>query len=170
MHPKGACIIRACTRGHRRCAHAWHTLRSHDFDTITCVRRFERAVMFFVHPSGAWISCTLRVQYVHTNVRTLRHAHLCAHVCTLSGTHMCERVHVHVSAPCGCVISFSKRTLRFAPRLVKPPEGWGPLRSQTLFNRPLRWCTSRARANSPRADWARKIAARSVEVVGGREI
>ena len=60
--------------------------------------------------------------------RTLRHAHLC----TLSGTHMCERV--HVSAPCGCVIYFSKRTLRFAPRLVKPPFGWGPLRSQKLHN------------------------------------
>ena len=97
---------RACTRGHRRCAHAWRTLRSHDFDTITCVRRCERAVMFFVtslcfgrYASGAWISCTLRV---HTCTC------MCAHVCTLSGTHMCERVHVHVSAHLQvCVISFS---------------------------------------------------------------
>ena len=133
---------RACTRGHRRCAHAWRTLRSHDFDTITCVRRCERAVMFFVtslcfgrYASGAWISCTLRVHtctcmcahspartFVCACVHALRHAHLCAHVCTLSGTHICVRMcarspartcvsvcmwHVHVSAPCGCVISFS---------------------------------------------------------------
>ena len=42
-----------------------------------------------MHPAGAYV-----------------HMRMCAHVCTLSGTHMCERVHVHVSAPCGCVISF----------------------------------------------------------------
>ena len=92
---------------------AWRTLRSHDFDTITCVRRCERAVMFFVtslcfgrYASGAWISCTLRV---HTCTCMCAHsplAHLCAHVCTLSGTYMCERVHVHVSAPAGCMIFF----------------------------------------------------------------
>ena len=29
------------------CFFSWRTLRSHDFDTITCVRRCERAVIFF---------------------------------------------------------------------------------------------------------------------------
>ena len=116
-------FIRACV--HARTPHAWRILRSHDFDTITCVRRCERAVMFFVtslcfgryasgacvcvHPSGAWISCTRRV---HTCTC------MCAHS-PLSGTHMCERVHVHVSAPCGCVISFSKRTLNKTHKMIK---------------------------------------------------
>ena len=92
-------------------------------------------------------SCTLRVRGFHAPFGCNTCTCMCAHspartfvVCTLSGTHMCERVHVHVSAPCGCVISFSKRTLHFAPRLVKPPEGWGPLRSQNSFYS----CTSRA--------------------------
>ena len=158
MHPKGA--YNMCTEGARIYAHAWRTLRSHDFDTITCVRRCERAVMFFVTSlrfgRGACVrACDLR--------RTLRIVHVHVHMCALSGTHVCVRMcarspartcvsvcmwHVHVSAPCGCVISFSKRTLRFAPRLVKPPEGWGPLRSQNSIIFLIRYfgISSRARA------------------------
>ena len=115
--------VRICTRRvHIICAPSVHIytrmrgalLHSHDFDTITCVRRCERAVMFFVTSlrfgRGACVrACDFAAHSPHRAcaracVRTLRHARLCAHVCTLSGTHMCERV--HVSAPCGCVISF----------------------------------------------------------------
>ena len=129
MHPSGA-SYNMCTFGAHVYTRAWRTLRSHDFDTITCVSRCERAVM---------ISCTLRVHThvyalsashvrLHACVRTLRFAcaaaYLCARVCTLSGTHMCERVHVqggahmhtcaHVRTPQVC--SHHLRWVRFAPK------------------------------------------------------
>ena len=99
---------------------------------------------FFVHPS--------RVRGFHAPEKG---AYVHMHVCALSGTHMCERVHVHVSAPCGCVISFSKRTLRFAPRLVKPPKGWVPLRSQNS----IIFLRARARPRNENDMHATKIAA-----------
>ena len=89
-----------------------------NFDTITCTCRCERAVIF---------ACTLRVRGV-TEAKRGRYASgacVCVNFMHPEGAYVIVlRVHVHVSAPCGCVISFSKRTLRFAPRLVKPPFGW----------------------------------------------
>ena len=145
MHPKGACItcapkvhmyIRARARedtaGVRmRGALSARTIltRSHVCAGVSvrlCFR--DLALLRSWHPSGACMffrapfGC---VDFMHPAgayacVRTLRHAHLCVHVCTLSGTHMC-------ACACECTLRvrdfFSKRTLRFAPRLVKPPFG-----------------------------------------------
>ena len=67
-------------------------LRSHDFDTITCVRRCERAVMFFVtslcfgrYASGAFFVehsphrkfWKFTGMWAHSPAR----AHVCGHVC-----------------------------------------------------------------------------------------
>ena len=146
MHPKGACItcapsvhmyIRARARedtaGVRmRGALSARTIltRSHVCAGVSvrlCFR--DLALLRSWHPKGAcmFFSCTLRVRGFHAPAGCIRMcAHypartfVCACVCTLSGTHMC-------ACACECTLRvrdfFSKRTLRFAPRLVKPPFG-----------------------------------------------
>ena len=159
---------------HLRCtciyAHAWRTLRSHDFDTITCVRRCERAVMFFVTSlrfgRGAPFGCTGAC--VRACVFAAHSPHrACARACvrTLRHARLCERV--HVACACECtrrVRDFffeAHSPLRSAAR--ETTFGWGPLRSQKLiiFLFAIFGISSRARAR-PRNEndvHATKIAA-----------
>ena len=75
------CAARACVR---------------NFDTITCTCRCERAVIF------AWRDLA--------SLRSLRFGCMCVREFHAPSGCICDRaaraLRVHVSAPCGCVISF----------------------------------------------------------------